>query len=136
MNEFLKTLLNVRSLRAALRELSFEQLEEAKAKFDQVHAELYAVTEKERAIQAEHQRKLAEFAEMLKQAGVDPRDLVSNATSTASASAGNKAKRTPRLAKYKYEENGQEKTWTGQGRMPKAIAEQIAQGKSLEQFEI
>lgn len=136
MNEFLKTLLNVRSLRAALRELSFEQLEEAKAKFDQVHTELYAATEKERVIQAEHQRKLTEFAEMLKQAGVDPRDLVSNATSTASASAGNKAKRTPRPAKYKYEENGQEKTWTGQGRMPKAIAEQIAQGKTLEQFEI
>ena len=34
MNEFLKTLLNIRSLRASLRELSFEQLEEAKAKFD------------------------------------------------------------------------------------------------------
>ena len=30
MNEFLKTLLNIRSLRASLRELSFEQLEEAK----------------------------------------------------------------------------------------------------------
>lgn len=136
MNEFLKTFLNVRSLRAALRELSFEQLEEVKAKFDQVHTELYAATEKERAIQAEHQRKLAEFSEMLKQAGVDPRDLVSNATSTTSANAGNKAKRTPRPAKYKYEENGQEKTWTGQGRMPKAISEQIEQGKNLEQFEI
>ena len=28
MNDFLKTLLNIRSLRAALRELSFEQLVE------------------------------------------------------------------------------------------------------------
>ncbi len=31
MNDFLKILLNIRSLRAALRELSFEQLVEANA---------------------------------------------------------------------------------------------------------
>ena len=36
MNEFLKILLNIRSLRAALRELSFEQLVEVKEKLDEV----------------------------------------------------------------------------------------------------
>lgn len=135
MNEFLKTLLNIRSLRAALRDLSFEQLEEVKDKFDQVYAELFAATEKDRAAQAEHQRKLVEFSEMLKVAGIDPRDLVGNAASATSAEKG-KSKRAPRPPKYKYQEDGQEKTWTGQGRMPKAIAEQIEQGKSLEQFAI
>lgn len=135
MSEFLKTLLNIRSLRAALRDLSFEQLEEAKDKFDQVYAELFAATEKDRAAQAEHQRKLVEFSEMLKVAGIDPRDLVGNAASATSAEKG-KSKRAPRPPKYKYQEDGQEKTWTGQGRMPKAIAEQIEQGKSLEQFAI
>ncbi|WP_342040677.1 H-NS family nucleoid-associated regulatory protein [Aeromonas caviae] len=137
MNEFLKTLLKIRSLRAALRDLSFEQLEEVKDKFDQVHAELSAATEKERAAQEEHQRKLVEFSEMLKAAGIDPRDLVGNAATSTSAEKGKgKGKRAPRPPKYKYQEDGQEKTWTGQGRMPKAIAEQIEQGKSLEQFAI
>ncbi|MCH7347318.1 H-NS family nucleoid-associated regulatory protein [Aeromonas sp. MR7] len=134
MNEFLKTLLNIRSLRAALRELPFEQLEEAKEKFEQVYTERFESTEKERTEQAEHQRKLAEFSEMLKQAGVDPRDLVSSAAPAVSAKASNKMKRAPRPAKYKYQEDGQEKTWTGQGRMPKAIAEQVEQGKSLDDF--
>ncbi|ENA1858929.1 H-NS histone family protein [Aeromonas salmonicida] len=134
MNEFLKTLLNVRSLRAALRELPFEQLEEAKEKFEQVYTERFESTEKERTEQAEHQRKLAEFSEMLKQAGIDPRDLVDSATPTVSAKASGKMKRAPRPAKYKYQEDGQEKTWTGQGRMPKAIAEQVEQGKSLDDF--
>lgn len=134
MTEFLKTLLNIRSLRVALRELSFEQLEEAKEKFEQVYTERFESTEKERAEQAEHQRKLAEFSEMLKQAGVDPRDLVGCAASTVSTNASNKTKRAPRPAKYKYQEDGQEKTWTGQGRMPKAIAELIEQGKSLDDF--
>jgi len=45
-----------------------------------------------------------------------------------------KSKRAPRPAKYKYQEDGQEKTWTGQGRMPKAIAEQVALGKDLNDF--
>ena len=133
MNEFLKTLLNIRSLRAALRDLSFEQLEEVKNKFDQVHAELFAATEKERATQAEHQRKLVEFSEMLKVAGIDPRDLV-NGASPATSSEKGKNKRAPRPAKYKYQEDGQEKTWTGQGRMPKAIAAAVAGGKVLEEF--
>ena len=38
MNDFIKTLLNIRSLRAALRELPFEQLVEIKSKFDEVFA--------------------------------------------------------------------------------------------------
>lgn len=68
---------------------------------------------------------------MLRQAGVDPRDLLSSTAPAASANASTKTKRAPRPAKYKYQENGQEKTWTGQGRIPKAIAEQ---GKSLDDF--
>ncbi|MFM5113467.1 H-NS family nucleoid-associated regulatory protein [Aeromonas hydrophila] len=134
MIEFIKTLLNIRSLRAALRELSFEQLEEAKEKFEQVYTERLESTEKERAEQAEHQRKLTEFSEMLKQAGVDPRDLLSSTAPAASANVSNKTKRAPRPAKYKYQENGQEKTWTGQGRMPKAMNALVEQGKSLDDF--
>lgn len=36
MSEFIKVILNQRSLRAALRELTFEQLTEAKEKLDVV----------------------------------------------------------------------------------------------------
>lgn len=136
MSEFLKVLLNVRSQRANLRDLPLEQLEEAKEKLEQIYIERLESTEKERAEQAEqaeHQRKLAEFSEMLKNAGIDPRDLMDSASPVA-ASSGSKTKRAPRPAKYKYQEDGQEKTWTGQGRMPKAIAEQVALGKNLDDF--
>lgn len=133
MNEFLKVMLNVRSLRANLRELPLEQLEEAKEKLEQVYIERLESTEKERAEQAEHQRKLAEFSEMLKEAGIDPRDLMGN-VSPAASNSSSKTKRAPRPAKYKYQEDGQEKTWTGQGRMPKTIAEQVALGKNLDDF--
>ncbi|MFM4968275.1 H-NS family nucleoid-associated regulatory protein [Aeromonas veronii] len=133
MNEFLKVLLNIRSLRAAIRELPFEQLLEAKEKFDLVYQERADSVEQERAEQEERQRKLNEFTEMLQQAGIDPRELLATAAPAAATGAA-KSKRAPRPAKYKYEEDGQEKTWTGQGRMPKAIAAQVALGKDLNDF--
>ena len=37
MSEFLKVLLNIRSLRAALRELSLEQLQEAHEKIELIY---------------------------------------------------------------------------------------------------
>ena len=134
MNEFLKVLLNIRSLRAAIRELPFEQLLEAKEKFDLVYQERAESVEQEGAEQEERQRKLNEFTEMLQQAGIDPRELLATAAAPAAATGAAKSKRAPRPAKYKYEEDGQEKTWTGQGRMPKAIAAQVALGKDLNDF--
>ncbi|MBL0612450.1 H-NS histone family protein [Aeromonas jandaei] len=134
MNDFLKTLMNIRSLRAALRELSFEQLVEVKEKLDEVFAEREQQENKIKAESAERLQKLAEFTEMLKEAGIDPSELVGTAAPAKADGSANKAKRAPRPAKYKYNEDGQEKTWTGQGRMPKAIAEAVASGRALEEF--
>ncbi|MGU5695484.1 H-NS histone family protein, partial [Aeromonas veronii] len=78
--------------------------------------------------------RYAEFTEMLKEAGIDPSELVGTAAPAKADGSANKAKRAPRPAKYKYNEDGQEKTWTGQGRMPKAIAEAVASGRALEEF--
>ena len=131
MNEFLKVLLNIRSLRAALRELSLEQVKEAQEKIEAIYMERLEVAEKEQAAQAEHQRRLAEFQAMLAQAGIDPAELVGSTPAVATAA---KAKRAPRPPKYRYVENGEEKTWTGQGRTPKYLAQQLEQGRQLDDF--
>ena len=130
MSEFLKVLLNIRSLRAALRELSLEQLKEAHEKIELIYLERLEQAEKEQAAQAEHQQKLAEFQAMLAQAGIDPTELVGSAPAATTA----KAKRAPRPPKYRYVENGVERTWTGQGRTPKFLAEQLEQGRQLDDF--
>ncbi|WP_348687104.1 H-NS family nucleoid-associated regulatory protein [Aeromonas bestiarum] len=132
MSEFLKVLLNIRSLRAALRELSLEQLREAHEKIEAIYLERLELAEKEQAAQAEHQQKLAEFQAMLADAGIDPAELVGSAPSTSTSAV--KAKRAPRPPKYRYVENGVEKTWTGQGRMPKFLAEQLEQGRQVDEF--
>ena len=130
MNEFIKVLLNIRSLRVALRELSLEQVKEAHEKIESIYLERLEQAEKEQAANAEHQQKLAEFQAMLAQAGIDPTELVGSTPAATTA----KAKRAPRPPKYRYVENGVEKTWTGQGRTPKFLAEQLEQGRQLDDF--
>ncbi|MCJ8232702.1 H-NS family nucleoid-associated regulatory protein [Aeromonas jandaei] len=131
MSEFLKVLLNIRSLRAAMRELSLEQVKEAHEKIESIYLERLEQAEKEQAANAEHQQKLAEFQAMLAQAGIDPIELLGSTPAVATAA---KAKRAPRPPKYRYVENSVEKTWTGQGRTPKFLAEQLEQGRQLDEF--
>ncbi|MCZ4335569.1 H-NS family nucleoid-associated regulatory protein [Aeromonas hydrophila] len=131
MNDFLKVLLNIRSLRAILHDLTLEQLKEAREKIETVYLERVALMEKEQAAQAEHMNKLAEFQVMLAEAGIDPCELVG---STSVELGREKVKRAPRPAKYRYVENGVEKTWTGQGRTPKYLVEQQSKGLQLDEF--
>lgn len=133
MNEIIKVLLNQRSLRAALRDLSFEQLTEAKEKFDAIFLEREEASLKNMAEQEERLAKLAQFQTMLQEAGIDPAELIGGTEKTIKSNSS-AAKRTPRPAKYKYTEEGVEKTWTGQGRMPKAIAKAVESGQSIDTF--
>ncbi|WP_139737073.1 H-NS family nucleoid-associated regulatory protein [Aeromonas caviae] len=132
MNEFLKVQLNIRSLRAVCRDLTLEQLEEGLEKLSAIVDERRQDESAERQAREEHQKKIAEYAEMLKAAGIDPAELVN----TVVPENTKVSKRAPRPAKYRYLDNGVEKTWTGQGRMPSVIAKAVAEGKSVEAFAI
>lgn len=128
--ELTKTLLNIRSLRAYSRELTLEQLEEALDKLTTVVLERQEVEEELQAARAEQEAKLAEIAKQISANGIDVNELV-NALSGKKIA---KTKRAPRPAKYKYLVNGQEKTWTGQGRTPSPIQAQLDAGKALDDF--
>ncbi|ASI96001.1 MULTISPECIES: H-NS family nucleoid-associated regulatory protein [Vibrio] len=133
MSELTKTLLNIRSLRAFSRELTLEQLEEALDKLTIVVQERKEAEEADRAAQAEQEAKLAAIAEQIAQDGIDVNALISALSGETKTKT--KSKRAPRPAKYKYvDTTGEEKTWTGQGRTPSAIQEQLDAGKSLDDF--
>ena len=62
---------------------------------------------------------------------INPEELLS----ITSVTARSVKKRLPRPAKYRFTDlNGETKTWTGQGRTPKPIAQALAAGKSLDDF--
>ena len=134
MSEALKALNNIRTLRAQARETDLATLEEMLEK-------LTAIVEERRqeeslALQqnAERQAKIEALRAQLLEDGIDPAELLA---AVGSSQPKTKSTRAPRPAKYKYiDENGDEKTWTGQGRTPKAIAASLEGGKTLEDFAI
>ena len=133
MTNTFKILNNIRTLRAQAREMDLVTLEEILEKFSTVVAERREEETVARQAQEEHQAKLEVFRQMLLEDGIDPSELVAGLT----APAQKKSARAPRPAKYKYTDtDGTEKTWTGQGRTPKVIADAIAAGKALEDFAI
>ncbi|MBA5762582.1 H-NS histone family protein [Vibrio sp. 404] len=133
MSELTKTLLNIRSLRAFSRELTLEQLEEALEKLTIVVSERKEAEEEERAALAEQEAKLSAIAEQIAKDGIDVDALISALAGETKTKT--KSKRAPRPAKYKYvDPNGEEKTWTGQGRTPSAIQALLDSGKSLDEF--
>ncbi len=134
MSEMLKTLLNIRSLRAYSRELTLEQLEEALDKLTTVVIERQESEEAEQAALAKQNEKLEEIATQIAQDGIDVEALI-EALAGQPKSKTKGTKRPSRPAKYRYiDGNGKEKTWTGQGRTPSAIQTQLDAGKSLDEF--
>ncbi|KQN53150.1 DNA-binding transcriptional regulator H-NS [Erwinia sp. E602] len=133
MSEALKVLNNIRTLRAQARECSLETLEEMLEKLEVVVNERREEDSHAQAEVEERTRKLQQYREMLLADGIDPNELLNSLTV---AKAPGKAKRAARPAKYQYtEENGEVKTWTGQGRTPAVIKKAIEeQGKQLEDF--
>ena len=133
MTDFLKVLLNIRSLRAVARDLTLEQLEEGLAKLTSVVEERRANEAEDRKSREERERKISEYMNMLRADGIDPAELFPVGASTAGEKVNTRA---PRPAKYQYiDENGEHRTWTGQGRQPVAIRKAIAeQGKTLDDF--
>ncbi|MBE8574126.1 H-NS family nucleoid-associated regulatory protein [Vibrio sp. OPT18] len=126
MSDLASTLLNLRSLRAFSRDLTLEQLQDALAKLTKVIDERQTEEIELMAEREEKEAKLKEITDTLKRDGIDINDLMT----ALSNQPAKKAKRAPRPAKYRYtDENGKEKTWTGQGRTPSALAD-----KNLDDF--
>lgn len=126
MSEIISVFLNLRTLRSQSRELTLEQLQEGLEKLTQVINERAQEEEQLRAENREKEEKLEAYRQLLLADGIDPEELIALVTT----SKPKKSSRTPRPAKYRYtDENGQEKSWTGQGRTPKFLV-----GKNLDEF--
>ncbi len=130
MSDAFKVLNNIRSLRAQARDVELTELEEILEKLTTVVSERRDEIEAERALNREKEEKLSKYREMLLADGIDPNELLSAAEITKKRS-----RRAPRPAKYQYtDENGELKSWTGQGRTPAAIKKALDEGKNLDTF--
>lgn len=132
-HDIVKTLTNIRLLRAFARDLDFSVLEEIHRKLATVIEELREAAEAKKAEEVERLEKLAAYRKMLAEDGISLDDLISlHGEAKVKTSS---QKRAPRAPKYEYlDDNGNIKTWTGQGRMPAPIAKAVEAGTALETF--
>lgn len=131
MSELAQTLLNLRSLRAYARTLETIELTDALDKLTIVVQERRIEQEAIDAQQAERDALLASVTKQIHRDGIDIEALIEAMQRLESK----KTKRAPRPAKYRYTNNeGNERTWTGQGRTPAAIQEKLDTGSSLNDF--
>ncbi len=131
MSETLKTLSNIRSLRVLARETSLEQLEALLEKLTIVIEEKREDVKAQELEQEKFLESLNKYKEMLAQDGISADELAS-LLSNSHVEKKSRKPIVPRPAKYKFVDvNGNEKTWTGQGRTPRELV-----GKNLSEFEI
>ena len=132
MTDVLQVLTNIRSLRVIARDLALEQLESILEKIQLVVAEKKEELLKVQQEESERQERITKYKELLKQEGITADELAEILGSDVV-----RKKRESRPAKYQYvDESGVTKTWTGQGRTPKAIQVELDKGKPLSSFEI
>jgi DNA-binding protein H-NS len=130
MSNFIKVLLNIRSLKAVARELTIEQLEDGLSKLTAVIDELRSQKQAEQRQSEERARKIAEYKALMAADGIDASELLGTVEPKTTST------RAPRPPKYAYlDDNGQQQTWTGQGRQPLPIRRAIESGaKNLADF--
>ncbi|MGP1958744.1 MAG: H-NS family histone-like protein [Arsenophonus sp. NC-CH8-MAG3] len=131
--KYLKSLNNIRTLRSIAREVSLESLQEINDKLNTVVDERREDENKVRAQLEAHNQKVAKYIKLLEGEGLSLDDLV---TAKTPSKISSRTKRATRPAKYQYKnENGEIKTWTGQGRTPAIIKQAVEKyGKKIEDF--
>lgn len=133
----LKGLLNLRSLRALAKDLDLEQLKSISEKFNIIIAEREEEIKIQELEKAKQLESLNKYKAMLKQDGLSIDELAELLADKVIKTRKARKKLDPRPAKYKFTDaNGNEKTWTGQGRTPKALQDALNKGKKLEDFAI
>lgn len=133
MSELLKALSNIRSLRVVARETSLSQMEAILEKLTLVVEEKREATKAQEYAEAQRRERLKQYREMLAKDGVSQEELA--ALLDGVVEVKKREPRAKRPAKYKFiDVNGNEKTWTGQGRTPREIQAALNAGKKLEDF--
>lgn len=135
MSQFeLKSLMSVRSMRPVLRELSVEQIERIQANLSEIKQEHIQFEAEQREKLKEKADKIARIRELMAEDNISADEILGNDPVSELIKP---RKRKVVEPKYAYKDaDGNEKTWTGQGRTPKIIQEALDSGKTLDDFMI
>jgi DNA-binding protein H-NS/DNA-binding protein StpA len=125
MNPVQEQLTSERALKKFLRESDFSFLENLRTRISSILDEKRAEHEAQEKLRLQREEKRSELLALIAAEGFSLSDFVGETP------VKKPAKRKP---KYQYTENGAQKFWSGVGRVPVAIQQEIDAGKSLDSF--
>jgi DNA-binding protein H-NS len=133
-DEFYKTLGNLHSLRAALKDATVESLRDLVQKIntiiEQKEREQAEVLQRE----VEKMKKIKTALGQLEKLGLSPEDLLPEDAKKDIFTPRKQRRNTKEKYEY-FDEQGTRKTWTGQGRIPSPIKLQIEkENRTLQDF--
>ena len=124
----IRNLSNSRFIKSAIKGATFEQLNTIREKVNFVVESLIEDAKAQEEEAKARLDKIAKIKEDLLSQGLTIEDLVSLEPAKV-----NKGRKFP--PKYRFtDENGQERTWSGQGARPRALQKLLDEGQSLESF--
>ncbi|KFZ36080.1 histone [Shewanella mangrovi] len=127
MSEFLEILTHGRRFKAAVKDLSLDDLKSLADKLEKIIVERAEEVKEEEKLQAARIAKIEEIRQQMESVGLSVEDL-------GVVAAKPTKKRAPRPPKYQIEVDGEMVTWTGQGRMPTVFKNEVDNGRSMEDF--
>lgn len=125
MNRIQNELTSERALKKFLRESDFAFLEKLSTRISAALDEKRAEHIREENERIKREEKRTELLALIESEGFSAAELAGNSAAPSSA------KRKP---KYQYIERGIRKTWSGVGRVPVVIQQELDAGKTLESF--
>ncbi|MGL4612901.1 MAG: H-NS family nucleoid-associated regulatory protein [Shewanella sp.] len=128
MSDFLEILTHGRRFKAAVKDLSVDELRDLAAKLDKIIVERESMEQEEQLAMAARNAKIEEIRQQMEAVGLSIDDLGGVAVKAVSK------KRAPRPAKYQIEVDGELIQWTGQGRMPTVFKNALNNGRTMEDF--
>lgn len=119
--DFIETITNIRFLRVACRDLSYSELLSAQAKLAEIVEERRIEEEEKNKKNKERNDALAAIRSLMAQTGINAQDLTDLLSNGQLPNQTNKRNVPP---KYRFTDaEGNELTWTGQGRTPTLFTE-------------
>lgn len=122
-----KYLTTLTSLRYFARNVELNVLERAETNINIVYQEQKDAYELENLEIEELEAKRQALLKQLENEGWSIDALLTPVTAAS-------LKKNKVADKYTYTDDGKQKTWSGRGKMPKALREQVESGKALESF--
>lgn len=130
MSDCSQVLSHKNRLKAAAKELSFDELLKLQENVAEIISKREAAEAEARAAAAEKEKALEEARAFLESRGLSFEDVYGSAEMETSTKSN---KRGPVPAKYRLVENGQTVCeWSGRGRTPKPIQAFLDQGNSID----